>query len=542
MRVVGACRDAGLTLEQTRGVVARRSDLAGRLDERADDDVARCWERAEPQGETRLEDAYIGELIADQHLSGNYLHASGYGWMKFDGRRWKIVPREVLAEAVRLWLIEFHRREAQAGADHRRLGQISTMLSAAKIKAISYIVELRLTTDRQFDQHPHLLNVGNGVVDMRTGVLGPHDPELMLTKLCLTNYIPDATHPDWDQALRAIPDDAAGWAQVRFGQGITGHPPPDDRLLILKGGGANGKSCLIDAIRCGVGSEYAVVMPDRVLLARQGDHPTELMTLRGARLAVMEELPEVGHLNVKRVKDLLGTGEITARYCGKDSVWWTPTHTPVVTTNYLPRVDESDNGTWRRLVMLDFPYTYRSPGIPLSTPLDREGDPGLRERLREGGDGRHEAVLAWLIDGAVRWYQGQRRMPDDPESVQQTTQKWRANSDLLLRYIRERLVFDAETQVVATELFEDFRQWASASGHTAWSDQTFSSRFAQHGEVLSNQVEHKRVRQSPKVQLSRPPKGRGLTSLQAWAPPPTQFKAWVGVRFKTEADDDPDQG
>lgn len=119
--------------------------------------------------------------------------------------------------------------------------------------------------------------------------------------------------------------------------------------------------------------------------------------------------------------------------------------------------------------MLNFPYTYRPPGTPLSTPLDREGDPRLRERLREGGDGRHEAVLAWLIDGAVRWYQGQRRMPDDPESVQQTTQKWRANSDLLLRYIRERLVFDAGTQVVATELFEDFRQWASASGHTAWS-------------------------------------------------------------------------
>lgn len=100
----------------------------------------------------------------------------------------------------------------------------------------------------------------------------------MLTKLCLTNYVPDATHPDWDQALRAIPDGTADWVQVHLGQGITGHPPPDDRLLILNGGGANGKSCLIEAIRCCVGSDYVVVMPDRVLLARPGDHPTELMT------------------------------------------------------------------------------------------------------------------------------------------------------------------------------------------------------------------------------------------------------------------------
>jgi putative DNA primase/helicase len=103
----------------------------------------------------------------------------------------------------------------------------------------------------------------------------------------------------------------------------------------------------------------AVTLPDRVLLARSTDHPTELMTLRGARLGLMEEFPEPGHLNVKRLKDLLGTGEMSARYCGTDSVTWKPSHTPFVTTNYLPRVDESDDGTWRRLVLLDFPYRYR---------------------------------------------------------------------------------------------------------------------------------------------------------------------------------------
>jgi len=43
MRVVGACHDAGLTLTQARAVVASRADLAGRLAERNDDDVLRCW-------------------------------------------------------------------------------------------------------------------------------------------------------------------------------------------------------------------------------------------------------------------------------------------------------------------------------------------------------------------------------------------------------------------------------------------------------------------------------------------------------------------
>jgi hypothetical protein len=46
MAVVGACVRAGLTEANARWAVMRRQDLAGRLDERHDDDVARCWRRA----------------------------------------------------------------------------------------------------------------------------------------------------------------------------------------------------------------------------------------------------------------------------------------------------------------------------------------------------------------------------------------------------------------------------------------------------------------------------------------------------------------
>ena len=93
-------------------------------------------------------------------------------------------------------------------------------------------------------------------------------------------------------------------------------------MVVLKGSGENGKTHARGQRARGRRSDYAVALPDRVLLARSGDHPTELMTLRGARLAFMEEFPELGHLNVKRLKDLHGTGRITARFIGKDSVSW----------------------------------------------------------------------------------------------------------------------------------------------------------------------------------------------------------------------------
>ena len=486
----------------------------------------------------RLEDAYLGAWIAETVLKGRFVHHCGYGWMAFDGPRWAPVAETVVAEEVRKALIELHRSETESGAEPARLQQILRMLTAAKIRAITYVVKLKLSSEVPFDMNPDLLNAANGVVELRTGELRPHDPGLMFTKVASANYVPGATHPDWEQALAAVPEDAQDWLQLRMGQGITGYPVPDDRLVVFKGSGSNGKTTIVDAIREALGNDYAVTMPDRVLLARQGDHPTELMTLRGARLGFMEELPELGHLNAKRLKDLLGTGEMTARYIAKDTVSWKPTHTPVVTTNYLPRVDESDDGTWRRLVLLDFPYRYRRPGVELLNPYDRNGDPRLRERLRAGRGGQHEAILAWLIDGAVQWYQFDRRMPEDPPSVLQATAVWRKNSDVLSRYADERLVFDPQVQVVATELFEDFNDWLQANGHRPWSDQSFSARFAQHGEAIANEVAKKRSRRSPTLRLSRRPRGFRATGATPGSPVPPQFTAWVGIRFQTPDDMD----
>jgi putative DNA primase/helicase len=504
-------------------------------DSRGDDSVQDALRDSPPGdvGPQRLEDAHIGERIARDHLQ-EFVHAKGFGWLKFDGRRWKSVEATRVDEVVRQALIDFHRSEAQSGAEPSRLQQISRMLSANKIRAIAYITKLCRTTEEKFDSHPDLLNVRNGVVDLRDGTLRPHDPDLMFTKVTMVDYVPGATHQDWQQALTALLTNAEGWLQIRMGQGLTGHPVPDDRLVVLKGSGANGKTTIVDGVREALGPDYAVTLPDRVLLARSTDHPTELMTLRGARLGLMEEFPELGHLNVKRLKDLLGTGEMSARYCGKDSVTWKPSHTPFVTTNYLPRVDESDDGTWRRLVLLDFPYRYRQAHEAKQTEFDRVGDPNLRQRLRRGGDGQHEAVLAWLIAGAVKWYRNGQLMPEAPKSVRDATQAWRRTSDLLMRYIDDRLVFDDQSHVVATELFEDFSQWLNDNGHVAWSDQSFSTRLGQHSEAVANGVEKKRGVRSARPGLSR---RRGRTIGTTRVVPPKAYTAWVGLRFRTGDDE-----
>ena len=196
---------------------------------------------------------------------------------------------------VRKALIELWETEQERRAETERLKRISGLLSTSRIRAITYVTKLCKTTEEAFDAHPDLFNVRNGVVDLRDGTLRRlHDPALLLTKVTMVDYVPGATHRDWQRALTALRADAVDWLQIRMGQGLTGYPPPDDVLVVAKGSGANGKTTVFDGVREAVGPDYAVTLPERVLLARTGDHPTEMMVLRGARLGLMEEFPELG--------------------------------------------------------------------------------------------------------------------------------------------------------------------------------------------------------------------------------------------------------
>ena len=475
-----------------------------------------------------LQDAHVAETVANRALAGRYCWARGLDWMHYSRGRWTETSEARVSERVRRDLIDQHAREGRDGAEADRLKALSALLSAPRIRAIVSLTKGILEADAaDFDQRPDLLNVGNGVVDLTTGELLPHDPALLMTKKSPVDYNSTATSADWAAALLALPAPVAEWMQVRVGQAATGHPTPDDIMPTLQGGGSNGKTTVMSTITKALGS-HAVTVPERVLLANPSDHPTELMTLRGARFALIEETPEARHLSVKRLKDTVGTPTMTARYIGRNNVTWEATHSLFLTTNYVPRVDETDHGTWRRLALVRFPFTYATPGETVAGAGARPGVTGLRERLREGRRGQHEAVLVWIVEGARRWYAHDRVMPPAPATVKADTAAWRAEADLICGYISDRLVFDRQFHIMTAEAYADFCAWLVSRGHRTWADQTFTSRFAGHEMVEAAGVEKKRTRAT--ASLSR--LGAG------WKAPPNQYTAWHGVRFRTEADDD----
>ncbi len=446
-------------------------------------------------------------------------------WWQWTGKVWEAAKEADAIEIVRLALKEqFTYTTSQDGVSAVTVKEAAKLLSKRKTSDVAYLLRgLLHKPASDFDTHADLLNVQNGVVDLRSGALRDHDPRYFMTKIAAVEYHPAAKHDDWTTALAAVPGDVRDWLQVRYGQAATGYPTDDDVLPIQTGGGQNGKSTMINAIASALGG-YATPVPEQTLMAQPGAHPTELMKLRGARLAVIEETPEGKHLPTKRLKDLLGTPVMTARYMYGNFVSWDTTHSLFLNTNYAPQVSETDHGTWRRLALVKFPYKYVHPDEPLMAPNERHGDPGLRDRLRFNDDGQLEAVLAWVVAGAIRWYANNRAQLDMPLTVKADTQAWRAETDLILAYCQDRISFEPGSSVLSTELYDDFTAWLEASGRQRWNDQTFASRFGSHELAQQNHVEKRKARTATLV-ISRRFGSQFTTAI------PNQAGVWLGIKF-----------
>ena len=143
-------------------------------------------------------------------------------------------------------------------------------------------------------------------------------------------------------------------------------------------------------------------MASHKLIADTNEHSEEQATLRGKRLIIAEELTEKRALNVTAIKRISDVASITARRRA-------PAQHDIQDDAYVVRHhelrpgrrEEVDHGTWRRLALCPFPFTFRKPHEGLTRPTDRPGDPGLKDnRIERNVSGQHDAIVTWVVDGA----------------------------------------------------------------------------------------------------------------------------------------------
>lgn len=498
----------------------RRRESLAVLVNKATRDMGRApAKKTTPGANGDAADTKVVEVVAAECLEGRYIFVPGLRWFHWTGKLWRSVNDVVVRETIRQYVNQQYDTATETG-DRGAVGDWKSYMYKTKLDALVELSKgMLLVEAEKMDSDPDILNVQNGMVHLPTGDLRPHDPEAYCTKITRGRYNPEADQSTVRRVLEALPEGMHDYAQMCVGQGATGYLNDDDKMYILVGGGANAKSTVLNALKETLGS-YAALIPDKALLGNPNDHTAELMTFRGVRFAIIEELPEEGRLNTTRMKKIVGTPQITARGMRENNVTFKATHTLFLSTNHKPIVHETDHGTWRRLEPWDFPYTFVKNPADVDGESFKLGDPMLRSKAIEDTDG----FLAWIVDGARKWYANGKTSGNTPVRVDESKRRWRGETDLVMAYLEEQTVFETEGRVAVKDVYSDFCEFLRERGQGKWSEKTFVSRFESHSEYTLNHLD-KRRELNPA--LSRP----DIPGLPA---PGKQVRVYVGLKFVDE--------
>lgn len=386
---------------------------------------------------------------------------AGWGrWLIWDGRRWAEDATMLAFDRVRTVC-----REVAKEAD--KVGLARALTSAQAVAAVERFAKadraLAATID-QWDTDPWLLNSPSGIVDLRTGQIGPHRPDAYMTKMAAV--APGGDCPLWLSFLERITAgdrDLMAFLQRVAGLSLTGITR-DHALFFGYGTGANGKSVLIGTLTELMGDYASVATMDTFTTSPTDRHPTDLAMLRGARLVTAQETDEGRRWAESRIKAMTGGDPITARFMRQDFFTFVPAFKLFVAGNHKPALRGVDEALRRRFHLIPFTVT-----IP---PGDR--DPDLRTKLRSEWPG----ILAWAIEGCLEWQRGGLA---PPAAVTGATADYLDAEDSLAAWLTERTLRIGFGGTETTALYGDWASWAKLGGEDPGSLKRFVQALAARG-------------------------------------------------------------
>ena len=266
------------------------------------------------------------------------------------------------------------------------------------IEILKGFEQIRIT-EQDLNTHKNLLNCKNGVVDLQTRKLYPHDSKLLMTQCINAEYRAGYRNERVDKFLSEIlPDEETLQALLRFlGYALTGEIN-EEKALFIHGGGGNGKSVttgtllkLFGDYGCGLPIESILVQP-RIIKDADAATPA-FAKLQWRRLAISEEIPAGRKLDYSKFKILTGGDVLPIRKLHQEATEIKdPTHKMIFSGNHLPELDDThDTGVLRRWIQIKFEQDFT-----------HNPDTTLKKFLQT--DDALSALLNILVENAVTWY------------------------------------------------------------------------------------------------------------------------------------------
>lgn len=396
-------------------------------------------------------------------------------WYVWAAIRWARDDRNVAMKAA-IEVIDGLALEAeQATSKDQRAAIFEAMATARRDRIAKAILSIAsadkalVVTPVELDSHSNLLNTPGGTVDLRTGRIGDHLPEDLITRLTGSLHDPKAECPRWKQFISEIMDgdlEMISWLQTAVGYSVTASVA-EQVFFLCHGTGANGKSVFIETISAVLG-DYARSTDAETFLHQPGGAriPSDLAALVPVRFVALPEVPAGRRLNEQRVKQFVGGDTIDVRELFGKWFNFRPIGKLWLTANEVPRITERSHGMWRRVRLVPFNVQFEGDAR----------DRTLAKKLRA----EYPGILRWIVEGAIFWHQNGLGVP---VKVAAATLAYEESQDPIAHWLADRCVRDSG-QTSGKALFDSYVAWTEANavepiGRTLFGKALHAAGFAQ---------------------------------------------------------------
>jgi P4 family phage/plasmid primase-like protien len=405
-------------------------------------------------------------------------------WHVFNNHRWEQDEGMTLRMAISKDLFQLYSdKQAEYLADMQSFKENEDHheIVQKKIKKIAEIcIKLKKTGDknnimreameiffdknfvRNMDANPYLMCFSNGVIDFKTKEFRQGYPQDYITKTTGIPYVPFNAEANADvvEELLTFMDqlfpqkDLCRYMWDHLAATLIGIKK-EHAFNIYRGSGSNGKSILTELMSQALG-DYKGTVPITLVTEKRnaiGGTSSEVIQLKGIRYAVMQEPSKDAVINEGIMKELTGGDPIQARALFCSSEIFIPQFSLVVCTNALFEVRGGDDGTWRRMKLVDFVSKFISEGEHHTddTKFVFPKDKGLKEKLPSWAIVFISMLVkrAFETDGEVI----------DCEEVKAASNKYRQSQDCIAGFIADNIEKVPGGHVGKKILNNVFKEW-----------------------------------------------------------------------------------
>lgn len=171
-----------------------------------------------------------------------------------------------------------------------------------------------------------------------------------------------------------------------------------------------------------------------------------LAELKGIRLSIINESKKGAYLDEGLVKSLVDSGEIQARQIYQASIAFQPVATPILTTNYTPKIS-ADYSINRRILLV--PFKFQLP--------DSDRDPNFREKALHP---ELSGILNWALEGC---HQYQVVGLNPPKCIDEATREYINENDRIARFIDEKMIVDPVARAKLKDVKGEYAMWSTVN-------------------------------------------------------------------------------